>query len=792
MRAYSSSENHLFFGRDAKARELEESLRTGARELILSGSSGCGKTSLVQAGLIPRLSAPPLDASAYSVATLSAEPDPLVALERAVRDFDSRRRMLLVIDTLETVLTLPPAEQRSFFDTLSLLRTGTKLQFLFVLSSEFQDLFDPSLSPWLAKAPSVPLEPLRDQQLARALTEPARAVGIELEPALVTKLCDDAAQEPGAMPLLQFTMGMLWRNLNATTLRLEAYQRLTEQQGLGSAARLHAQKVLSESAAPHLAMRILLRLVHFCYGRPHTRYRRAEHELLDDLERERPSLKHLVDSGLVTHVGLSYDLAHDTLIHSWAELSRYVTEHAEDEKERRTWQARAESGRDRGGGLLDLEDLHAAEAWHKRAAATVGCSPLLADYLEESRRAIQEQQRRADLTQARQYLAQAQSHLQGARGAKAAPYLVAARELLDTHAALGLPERLLFGWARRSLPHTSRAVSLGDPSLPPFPQPAASPPVASHAGDRRAVIEDGSLRIEPLEPDSQPLQLGRATPDATLVWSADDRFLLSFERSCLELWRTSAPPPPTSSDCQHGPRPERLDRVPECVKLASWAPDRAYLAIAGAEDRTLRIWNAVTRKPVSPLFETLHPITHLAWRRTNEALHLLALCEGHELLVWDSIDSSSPSDRRRAECRKHVPFDATSPDGALRATAEGKRVRITSSGRAHAPELDHLQPVTALAWSPCSQCLATITSEGAIRIWDATMGYQVQLEQSVRDRVVGITWNDDQLAITTEKGSHPLTLHLDPTDLADWRAAAAKSPYHLVDGVLLRKEPTAP
>lgn len=696
MRAYSSSENHFFFGRDTEARELEESLRSGARELILSGSSGCGKTSLVQAGLIPRLSAPPLDAT-YSVSTLSAEPDPLVALERAVRDFDSRQRMLLVIDTLETVLTLPPSEQQSFFDTLALLRRDTRLQFLFVLSSEFQDLFAPSLFPWLAKAPSVPLEPLRDQQLARALTEPARAVGIELEPALVIKLCDDAAQEPGAMPLLQHTMCMLWRNLDATTLSLHAYQHLTEQQGLGRAARRHAQAVLGDSADPPLAMRILLRLVHFCYGRPHTRYRRAEPELLDDLERERPSLKHLVDSGLVTHVGPSYDLAHDTLIHSWAELSRYVTEHADAEKERRSWQARAESRRDRGGGLLDLEDLHAAEAWRKRAAATVGCSPLLADYLEESRRAIQEQKRRADLTQTRQYLVQAQSHLQGARGAKAAPYLVAARELLDKHGALTLPERLLFGWAKRSLP---------------------------------------------IAPSWLPLR-----------------------------WDTS-------------------------VKGDLTSPNGAYVARVDADGLTLRVHIAApaprepqrpkdTPSSSSPLLELPTQITHLVW--SDDSRYLAVRC-GVQDFVFDAIDPKEPpADRANGVAPAPLP----SPRNDRLATANGKLVRITAAGAARSPDLDHKEQVVALAWSLCSTCLATATDNRTIHIWDATMGYQVQRELVATGPVRNLEWTAEQaLRITTEE--HSYERHLDPTDLADWRAVADKSPYHLVEGVLLRKEPTRP
>ena len=54
LRPFGSDENHLFFGREDQSQELLKKLRNN-RFLGVVGTSGCGKSSLVRAGLLPAL-----------------------------------------------------------------------------------------------------------------------------------------------------------------------------------------------------------------------------------------------------------------------------------------------------------------------------------------------------------------------------------------------------------------------------------------------------------------------------------------------------------------------------------------------------------------------------------------------------------------------------------------------------------------------------------------------------------------------------------------------------------------
>src|SRR4051794_37354803 len=56
LRPYKSEESVLFFGRHKQIVELLQQLHR-TRFLAVVGSSGCGKSSLIRAGLIPKLKA---------------------------------------------------------------------------------------------------------------------------------------------------------------------------------------------------------------------------------------------------------------------------------------------------------------------------------------------------------------------------------------------------------------------------------------------------------------------------------------------------------------------------------------------------------------------------------------------------------------------------------------------------------------------------------------------------------------------------------------------------------------
>ena len=65
---------------------------------------------------------------------------------------------------------------------------------------------------------------MSDDELARAITEPARLAGLRLEPGLVELILRDVADEPGALPLLSHALRATWERRDGRTLTVEGYR----------------------------------------------------------------------------------------------------------------------------------------------------------------------------------------------------------------------------------------------------------------------------------------------------------------------------------------------------------------------------------------------------------------------------------------------------------------------------------------------------------------------------------------------------------------------------------------
>src|SRR5262249_60687371 len=67
------------------------------------------------------------------------------------------------------------------------------------------------------------LGPLDTEGLRRAIEQPARLAGLELEPGLERRILGDVGDRPGALPLLEYLLLELWHRRRGRTLTLEAY-----------------------------------------------------------------------------------------------------------------------------------------------------------------------------------------------------------------------------------------------------------------------------------------------------------------------------------------------------------------------------------------------------------------------------------------------------------------------------------------------------------------------------------------------------------------------------------------
>ena len=341
------------------------------------GPSGSGKSSLLRAGLIPRLTGTarlyvPTATPADDLAGLTAEPAP----------------RYVVVDQFEAVFTgvRDEKQRQAFIAALGeLARTATVI---LALRADFYDqaLRYPGLAAAL-QARQVVLGPMTADQVRRAITEPARRANLEVEDGLVELLLRDlaplrhpgtapgpaetapslpgtapGAHEPGALPLLSHALLSTWEHSSTATITVADYR---ASGGIPDAIRRTAEDVFGRLAADEQreARRLFLRLVHVADDAPPARrvVPRAELGGSDVTG----LLGRFVGERLITADAGTAQITHDALLAAWPRLRSWIEEDTDDLRARRriTEAARIwdEAGQDssalpRGGQLAITRD----------------------------------------------------------------------------------------------------------------------------------------------------------------------------------------------------------------------------------------------------------------------------------------------------------------------------------------------------------------------------------------------------------------------------------------------------
>ena len=360
--AFGPEDAALFFGRDQESDDI--SRRVWQQNfLLVVGPSGSGKSSLVSAGVLPRLAAD----GRWLVRTLQPDAGALAWLARTFGDqagSDSgerlrasvdalldpepgAERLLLVFDKAETIFLLPAKEDRArFLSLLDRLRRVDRCVVLLAMRADFYaDLMTSVLWP-LGRGERVEIAPLRGAALREAITPPAADAGAYLEPVLAERLLRDAGEEPGALSLVQETMVLLWERKTRRLLTVSAYEDLGGPGGSGLAVALavRADATLASlsPAQRAIARRIFVRLVQLGEGRQDTRRPQAVSALRapgDDPALFDATLRHLTNRRLLTTSADSeeptVELGHEAMITHWPTLADWIDESRASELTRR-------------------------------------------------------------------------------------------------------------------------------------------------------------------------------------------------------------------------------------------------------------------------------------------------------------------------------------------------------------------------------------------------------------------------------------------------------------------------
>ncbi|MEV6718146.1 hypothetical protein AB0M48_39580 [Lentzea sp. NPDC051208] len=332
LKAFQKEDAERFHGREKLTAKLLE--LTATRPFVgVFGASGSGKSSLLRAGLLPRLDqaliftpgVQPLDECAvrlaqltgHSAVVLHSELTDPAALGLLIRQHDEN--LVLVIDQFEEVFTLASPEQRDWFVQALVAAPhvviGVRADFYGHIGRH------PELVEALEGAQFL-VGPLTTDELRRAIVEPARHVGATVESALVTRLVADVAGQAAALPLVQHALVETWHRRRGMTLSLVGYE---EAGGVEHAIARTAEAVYEQltEEQQQTARRTFLRLIALGEGTEDTK-RRANRE---DLDAE--VLDRLANARLVTLTEQHAELTHEALIRSWPRLRDWIAEDRE-------------------------------------------------------------------------------------------------------------------------------------------------------------------------------------------------------------------------------------------------------------------------------------------------------------------------------------------------------------------------------------------------------------------------------------------------------------------------------
>ena len=240
LERFARAHAEIFFGRGREIRALYEraSDPQGAPLILLYGRSGVGKSSLLEAGLIPRLAQghevryrrreQALGLSGTLRAALEAKEDGAAAARAqwCQHEQQSGEPLTLILDQVEEVYTRPhparPEELTHFLDALQTLLADPRQRPRGKLILGFRQEWLPELEAALEER-ALPrslhyLPPLERNGLIEAITGPTRTprlqqhYGLSIEDGLAEAIADTLLADPEAplAPTLQVLLAKLW------------------------------------------------------------------------------------------------------------------------------------------------------------------------------------------------------------------------------------------------------------------------------------------------------------------------------------------------------------------------------------------------------------------------------------------------------------------------------------------------------------------------------------------------------------------------------------------------------
>jgi WD40 repeat protein len=776
--AFTLKDAALFTGRDEEAETLL-SLAISERIVVFCAPSGAGKSSLLNARLIPGLRRRgfkvlpvvrvggdlPSGVEPANVFTFNAlwilagsEADPAALKDCTLDAFlkpipRGRGRKgpprVLIFDQFEEVLTTHPdrwPQRKDFFLQLrqALLDDPT----LSVVMSLRED----HLAGLDTYAPLLPgqlrtrfrMETLRRDKAVAAARQPALAAGLPFDPEVAERLVEDLSRVrmaghedpvPGEFvePVqLQVVCYQLWENL-----RDQPRQTITEEDRRRFGDPDQALEGFYESALHRAAEKTGVpeaQIRHWCGTAliTPTRIRsqvNREPEASGGLPNR--AIESLVDSHLVraeaARGGIWYELAHDRFVDP---ILRSNQRAAPSSATRLSEDARAwlKAGRDPSflyGGLR-LE-----EAVRSSKESSVQLSPQESEFLAHSQKA------------------EADAQVRRARRLVVAVFVLGVLVLAALISAwVAWDQRRLS--VARELALSATTVAKDDPDLGLL--------LALEAVDKARILETEAALHEAMEASAvrrvHSLPVSPNSPGAFAISPDGSQFAAVDLYGVVRIWDVksgklvSSGPRPTMffitslawsrsglvacgdeggnvvfwKPGSGSPPPPPLAIGPGVISLA-WSPDGSRLAIAG-ESPEVKIWNAATNTLEILPGEPGPAVLTVAFSRDGRYLAIVPERESERAEGLLVVRDLQTGERHTLHHPRPVTSVAFGPEGLLATGSQDTGLRIWDwrSGKPPQPLFGHRNRISDVAFSPDGKRLATASFDGEARIWSLGSG----------------------------------------------------------------------
>ncbi|MBD2576110.1 WD40 repeat domain-containing protein [Oscillatoria sp. FACHB-1406] len=734
---FGPNDADVFFGREIFTEELYRATQT--RNFIpVLGASGSGKSSVVLAGLVPKLQkerywkfthfrpgAVPFYALAEALVPLytpELDETEQIAQTRKLADYllDStvsladvlkkikqnhlNHRVLLIADQFEEIYTLCNNLEirRQFLDCLLAgLETPTSLSAsaTVLVTTMRADFLGNALSyrPFadvLQKA-DVKLGPMNRGELTEVIEKPAQKLGVTFESGLVERILDDVENQPGNLPLLEFALTELWNKRTGKQLTHQIYEAIGQVEG---ALARHADEKYGNltDEEKEKVRRIFIQLVRPGEGAEDTRRIAMKAELG---EQSWSLVKQLADARLVVTSRNAtsqetVEVVHEALIRNWGELRAWMNTN----RDFRAWQERLRAAKgqweatNRDSGSL-LRGAALAEAEEKLKERPED----LLDEQEFIEQSIQEGNRLKQIEAARR-----KRDIRTAWG-------VAVGSLVAVVISAGLG---LTAWNQKNQSELNQAESLGRYSLS---------------------LWNENKQLETFVP---AIKAGK--------------ILQSQHKTNPEIMKA------LEAVLVQGRERNRLEGHSDVVISISFSPDGKTLA-SGSSDNTIKLWNIETGKEIRALNGHSESVISISFSPDGKTL--ASGSRDKTIKLWN-IETGTVI-RTLNGHNSPVISVSFSPDGkTLASSSDDQTIKLWNieTGTVIRTLNGHNSPVSSISFSLDGKTLASGSSDNTIKLWNIETGKEIRALNGHSESVISISFSPD--GKTLASGSDDKTIKL--------------------------------